>query len=191
MRLIGKLQGSCIPTSQLNFIFQSRTAWRDMSTWIRAYLASKHGGLGDTETIRNKLKELTHKYVGTFSMIFGEHVAEQYILMLTEYMDLFDKLIDAQIQEDQAAIEEYTRLLYANTDQRAAMFASLNPYWSESEWKNLLYQFNQKTIDQSTTFHNKEFRQNVEIFDSILNLTSLIGDYFSSGMLSYLTYSGR
>jgi len=57
MKRIKVLQDSCIPPSQLSLIFQTRTVWRDLATWIRAYLASKHGGLGDKEAIREKLDE--------------------------------------------------------------------------------------------------------------------------------------
>ncbi|QHI72522.1 hypothetical protein [Aminipila terrae] len=67
--------------------------------------------------------------------------------------------------------------------------SKINPYWVESEWKSLLYQFSEKTIDESTTFQNKEFKENVDVFDRILNLTSLIGDYYSQGLLNYLNFS--
>ncbi|QAT41976.1 hypothetical protein [Aminipila luticellarii] len=189
MTLIRMMQTSCIPESQLNLIFQSRTAWRDLATWMRAYLASKHGGLGDIDAIRGKLNDLLIRFTSTFSLIFGEYLADQYVILLSNALNIFDALVDAQIRGDEDAVAEYTRQLYENTDRRAAFLAEINPYWVESEWKNLLYQFDQKTISQSTTFQNGQFRQNVEVFDSILNLTSLIGDYYSTGLLQYLTFS--
>ncbi|WP_312648815.1 hypothetical protein [Aminipila sp.] len=191
MRLVNVLQTACIPPSQLNLIFQSRTIWRDLATWLRAYLASKHGGLGDIEAIWEKLDELLIKSTNIFSLVFGEQFADQYVTLLSNFNNILDALINAQINGDTNAINEYTKQLYENADQIAAFLSKVNPFWVESEWKNLLYQFNQMTIDQSNTFLNKDFRKNIDIFDRILNLTSTIGDYYSQGILDYLNFSSK
>lgn len=191
MRLVNVLQTSCIPPSQLNLIFQSRTIWRDLATWLRAYLASKHGGLGDIEAIWEKLDELLIKSTNIFSLVFGEQFADQYVTLLSNFNNILDALINAQINGDTNAINEYTKQLYENADQIAAFLSKVNPFWVESEWKNLLYQFNQMTIEQSNTFLNKDFRKNIDIFDRILNLTSTIGDYYSQGILDYLNFSSK
>nr|WP_315021690.1 hypothetical protein [uncultured Aminipila sp.] len=191
MRLVNVLQTSCIPPSQLNLVFQSRTIWRDLATWLRAYLASKHGGLGDIEAIWEKLNELLIKSTNIFSLVFGEQFADQYVNLLSNFNNILDALVDAQIKGDTDAVNEYTKQLYENADQIAAFLSKVNPFWVESEWKNLLYQFNQMTIDQSTTFLNKEYRKNIDIFDRTLNLTSTIGDYYSQGILDYLSFSSK
>lgn len=190
MRKVKGLQNACIPPNQLNLIFQSRIIWRDLATWLRAYIASKDGGLGDVEAIWEKINELLLKSSSIFSLAFGEQVAEQYLSLLINYINTLDSLIDAQVNEDTNAESEYTKQLYKNSDEMAAFLADLNPFWIEDKWKNLFYQFNQRTIEQSATFLNKDFKRNVDIFDSILNLTSVIGDYFSRGILDYLTFSG-
>lgn len=190
MRRVKVLQNSCIPPSQLNLIFQSRIIWRDLSTWLRAYIASKHGGLGDIEAIWEKINELILKAANIFSLVFGDQVANQYLSLLTNYFNVLSSLIDTQVSGDTNAESEYTKQLYEISDQIAAFLSETNPYWVEDQWKKLIYQFNQRTIEESRTFKSKEFRRNVNIFDSILNLTSEIGDYFSQGILNYLTFSG-
>lgn len=191
MKSVKAFQNSCIPPSQLNLIFQSRTVWRDLSTWLRAYLASKHGGLGDKEAIREKISEVLLKFSNILSLIFGESYADEYIALLNNYINTLDLLIDAQIQGDADAVNKHTKELYESADQIASFLSKINPYWVESEWKSLLYQFSEKTIDESTTFQNKEFKENVDVFDRILNLTSLIGDYYSQGLLNYLNFSSK
>lgn len=191
MRSVKVFQNECIPSSQMNLIFQSRTIWRDLATWIRAYLAIKHGGLGDVEAIREKLDELRIKSVNIFSIVFGEQLADQYVRLSSDFNRILDSLIDAQISGDTEMINEYTKQLYENADQIAAFLSQINPYWVESKWKDLLYQLNQKTIEESATFQNGQFRENIDIFDSILKLTSIIGDYYSQGLVNYLNFSSR
>nr|WP_315025210.1 hypothetical protein [uncultured Aminipila sp.] len=191
MRSVNVLQEPCIPQNQLQLMFQSKIIWRDLSTWIRAYLASKHGGLGDKEAVRYKLDELLIQSVNIFSLIFGEQSADQYVSYSSNFINNLDFLVDAQIDGDTDAVNEYTKLLNENSEQTAAFLAEINPYWSESKWKDLLYQFNHKTIDQSTTFFNKEFKENIDIFNRILILTSTIGDHYSQGIVDYLAFSNR
>jgi hypothetical protein len=40
-------------------------------------------------------------------------------------------------------------------------------------------------IDEATTFLMKDYTRNIDIFDSILSLTNIIGDYFSEGLTNY------
>ena len=37
----------------------------------------------------------------------------------------------------------------------------------------------------------EEYQKNIEIFDSILNDTTIMGDYFSEGLLNYLNSTQR
>lgn len=191
MRSVRVFQNECIPSSQMNLIFQSRTIWRDLATWIRAYLASKHGGLGDVEAIREKLDSLKIKAVNIFSIVFGEQLADEYVTYLSNFDKILDLFVDAQISGDINLINEYTKQLYESADEIAAFLSQINPYWVESKWKDLLYQFTEKTMEESTTLFNKQYKENVEIFDRILALTSIIGDYYSQGLLNYMSFSSR
>ncbi|MHC1723183.1 MAG: hypothetical protein AB9836_08275 [Aminipila sp.] len=88
------------------------------------------------------------------------------------------------------AANEYTKQLYENAEERAIFLSEINPFWSKEEWINLFYPFIQMTIEESTTLLNKEYDKNVEVYDRILNHTSKMGDYFSRGIIDYLTYKG-
>ncbi|QHI73603.1 hypothetical protein [Aminipila terrae] len=189
MRSVKIFQDSCIPSSQMNLIFESRIIWRDLANWIRAYLVSVYAGFGNKTAVEEKIKSILLKNTNIISLIFGEQSAEQYIGLITEFISTLKSLIDAQINGDADAVNEYTNKLYENADKRAAFASSINPFWVESEWKNFLYQFVQLTIDQSATFLNKEYTKNIEIYDRILNLTNKMGDYYSQGLINYLTYS--
>jgi hypothetical protein len=186
-----EFQGSCIPSGQLNLIYKSRTIWRDLATWMRAYLVSIYAGFGNQEAVKEKLNNIPIEFKNIFSTIFGDQIADTYSTLLSSYITSFESLVTAQINGDANAVNEYTRQLYENADQRAAFLSKINPFWVETEWKNFLYQFNKMSIDESTTFLNKEYTRNIDVFDRILNFSSAMGDYYSQGLINYLTYSGR
>ena len=51
-------------------------------------------------------------------------------------------------RKNRPTVDEATVRLYQNADQLAAYLAQINPYWSEEEWKRLLYEYYENIILQ-------------------------------------------
>lgn len=175
-------------TPQTNLIFKARLLWRDLATWFREYLITLFLGAGNLELESNRLYRIPLEYGNLLRVFYGDQIAEQYITLLSNYIITFESLFTALQGNDVNVINEATMRLYQNANERAAFLARINPFWTESEWQSLMYSFTQMTIDQATTFLTGDYTRNIEIYDRILSLTSLIGDYFSEGLINYLNY---
>lgn len=191
MRRARRCQNICIPINQVNLIFDSRTIWRDLTIWLRSYINTIHGGLGDIDAIKEKLNEVLVKSTNIFSLIFGEQSADEYVNFFNNFINYYNNLIEAQISGDMETVNKYKEKLQENSIQTAWFLAQINPYWTESEWIELLSLYNQMSIDQSTALLNKDDRKDIYGFDKLLTLSSRIGDYYSQGILDYLIYTSR
>lgn len=189
MKSVKRLQGTTIPSNQAELVFQSRIVWRNLANWIREYLVSAYANYGIQVEVEKKIKSILLENSHIMSIIFGEQIVEQYNKLIFDFVSIFKSLVAAQISGDINAVNEYTKQLYDNADQRAAFAAQVNPFWSESEWKSLLYQFIQMTIEESTALLKKQYTKSIAIYDNILNLTSKMGDYYSKGVMDYLNYN--
>lgn len=189
MESIKKLQGTCIPESQMNLVFESRLIWRDFATWIEVYLISVFAGFGNQDSVEEKLRTVIIKFSNILSTVFGGEVADQYVSLISNYISTFKSLVASQVSGDTEALKEYTGQLYTNTNEIASFLAGINPFWTERDWNALFDKFNQMIIDESLAFLDNEYTKNIESFDKILNLTSIMGNYYSKGLLNYLTYS--
>lgn len=187
---IKQLEGSCIPSSQVSLIFESRMIWRDFATWLYSYLVSIFAGFGNQDSIEVKLKEVVIEFGSILSTVFGGQIGEQYIELISNWISTFELLVAAQINGDVKAVNEYTKQLYEDSNRIAEFLSEINPFWLESEWKTLLYRFNEIVIEQLYAYFNEEYTRTIVLFDRLLNLTSIIGNYYSKGLLNYLTYSG-
>jgi hypothetical protein len=172
-------------TAQMNLIFRARMLWRDLATWLRAYMVSLYGGVGNTEDISKRLFRIPVEHGNIFKVFFGDQATAQYINLLTEYIAILESLFNAQINNDVNTINDLTRQLYQNVINTAALLASVNPFWQQSEWVTLLNAFTSMQLEEATTFLTKEYSKNIDIFDSNLSLTNIIGDYFSEGLTNY------
>ncbi|MEL7658651.1 MAG: hypothetical protein AAGU75_22390, partial [Bacillota bacterium] len=66
-----KYNDNGISPGQMNLTFKSRLVWRDLVTWIRAYLVSTYMELGDQEAVRQRLYKLPSEFGNIFRIIFG------------------------------------------------------------------------------------------------------------------------
>lgn len=188
---IKQLDFSSIPSSQMDLVFESRIIWRDLATWIQSYLVSVFAGFGNQDSIEIKIKDLTLEFGNILSTVFGGEIGEQYVNLITNWLSTFKSLVYSQINGDINAVNGYTIQLYGDIDQIASFLSGINPFWTQSEWKALLYRFNDMIIEELSAYLNKEYTKTIESFDRLLNLTSIIGNYYSKGLLNYLTYSTK
>ncbi len=175
-------------TGQMNFIFRARLLWRDLASWLRSYRVSLHGGVENTDELSQRLFRLPEEYGSIFRVFFGDQPTEQYMFLLTQYIAILQSLFIAQINNDVTAIENLTRQAYQNVNRTAALLASINPYWTQGDWLTLLNSFTRFQIWEATTFLAKDYTGNIDIFDSMLSKTNIIGDYFSEGITNYFIF---
>ena len=176
-----------------NIVFRGRIIWRDIATWIRAYLVYVYLE-SDPELqqlVVDKLMSVPDEFSDMLRLFFGDKAAEDYNTMLTNYIALLINLINAQKNGDAAAVDEYIKQLYQNVDERAELLSKINPFWEKTKLQNLIYTFTQMTIEEINTFLTKDFKRNLQIFDRILNHTSVMGDYIAEGIENYLQYGIR
>jgi hypothetical protein len=172
-------------TGQMNFIFRARMIWRDLATWLRSYKVSLYGGVGNADQLSQRLFQIPMEYGNILRVFFGDQATEQFINLLTQYIAILQSLFIAQINNDVNEVNRLTQQAYQNVNSTAALLASINPYWTQSEWVTLLTLFTGLQIQEATTFLTKDYISNNNIFDRILSLTNIIGDYFSEGLTNY------
>ena len=128
---------------------------------------------------------MSAEYGNIFRVFFGNQATEQYINLLNQYIALFQFLLDAISKNDTNLINSYTQQLYQNIANNAAFFASLNPYWTQAQWQTLLELYTNLQIQEAQTFLTKDYTTNINLYDQVLALTMIIGDYFSEGLTNY------
>jgi hypothetical protein len=176
----------CITYDQMNAIYGIRMFWFELATWVRNYMLSRYMGLGNTEEVYERLLQVPVEYVNVLRQIFGGSVAGEYVNLFYVYIDLIDAFITAQLEGNIEEIDRITQQLYQNADERAAFISSINPYWSEEEWKNRLYTNLRSTIDESTSFLLGDYGKNIDIFSRLLDQAESTSTYFAQGLFDYI-----
>lgn len=178
-------------SADMNLIFRARMLWMTLSMWLRAFLVSTYTGLPYQESVMKKLYSMPVDVGNTLRIFFGDKITDDYVNLLSQYILLYQYIFVSQKNGDIAAVEQYTKQLYENIRVRSEYFARINPFWKANDWEMLMRNFADLTLEESTTFLTGEYDRNIQIFDRILTQSTLMGDYFSEGLIDYLNYSNR
>lgn len=153
----------------------------------RTYIATVAGGFGSPEAIYRRLYNLPIKLKDKLQLVFGQPASERQQQLLQMQIVYLMMLTDALKNDDVDAMNESTGNLYRNADEMAAAYAEMNPFWSEAEWKRLLYAYTSMNIEQAVALMGGNFEKDLDIFDRLLLHALTMGDYLADGIIGYLT----
>lgn len=184
-----KKNQACLNLAQMQIIINSRVYWREKTVWLRLLMSSNYSGLGISEPIFSHLLDISNKLTNIMSPIFGREIAEQYNELLTQNNIWVRELIEAQLRNDTVEINQIVNSLYENNERRAAFLSSINPFWYEVQWRNLMDTYLNFTIEEANALASGDFNRSVFLFDRLMAQSDLMGDYFAYGLYSYIILS--
>jgi len=177
----------CITYSQMNLIFNARIFWRRLTIWTRIYIVSRYLGIGTAEVSFDRLYLENLDFGDMLRILFSRSISDEYSQLLNQFSIGLRELITAQLEGDLDAVRQNIDRLLQNADQRAAFLASINPYFNEEEWRNLLITYLQDTIEEASLFASGDYRMDIEYFDRLIALTNTMGDTFAQALYDYIT----
>lgn len=123
--------------------------------------------------------------------IFSNYYSEEdaagiYRLMMQDAIimrNLADSVKDRDNEKANALLQQW----HDNIDKLSDLYAGLNPYWSRTQWHELLYRQMQLTYQEMIASITDECPRAIEIFDRLRTLGITIGDYQARGIMHGLT----
>lgn len=181
----------CITRSQMNMIFNMRIFWRRLTTWTRIYIISRYLGIGTAEEAFERLYIENTNFGDTLRIPFNRSSADRYSLLMNQFSIGLRELISHRIEGNTDALRQDIENLQQNADQRASFLESINPYFNEADWKNMLETYLQDTMEEANLFATKDFRMDIEYFDRLMALSNTMGDAFAQALYDFITSGGQ
>ena len=182
-----KFNEQCITLSQMNLISNMRMFWRRLTIWTRIYIISRYLGIGTAESAFERLYIENMDFGNMIRIHFNHDISNRYSQLLNQFSIGLRQLVTARLEGDIATVRRNLDQLLQNADERAAFLASINPYLDEEEWKDLLITYLQYTLEEANLFASKDYRQNIEYFDRLMDLSNTMGDVMAEALYDYIT----
>ena len=170
---------------QMNIIINSQRLWLELAFTIRSLMMAVIRDPERTQSAAERLYNIVEiNFYNYLRLFYGPDVAQQIINYLSNFITNMWRLFEAISTNNTEEMNASTVKLYENADQAASYLASINIYWNEQQWKNFFYQAIRITIDEATTLAAKDFEKEYQIFNRLVDLATLTGDYMARGIIS-------
>lgn len=157
-----------------------RDLWIDFLFWIRYYIRNLIFSPRGPRYLVPRLLRNAGEFADAFRPFYGAESARRFEELLTQHVLLLSEFAaTVRAGED---IEAQRAAWYANADNIAGFFVSVNPYWDERVWKELLYQ--RFSLEESLLLRLQEgdFTGAIEQFDVAQLNAEQIANYMVDGI---------
>lgn len=142
-----------------------RKLWIDHVSWTRSYIISAIAALEDQNDVLERLLRNQDEIGNSIKPFYGEEAGNKLAALLREHIELAGKVLAAAKTNNKSELDKYNKLWYENADKIAAFLSKANPYYSEKELKNMLYQHLKYVTDQVVARLNKNWKADIEAYD--------------------------
>ncbi len=103
--------------------------------------------------------------------------------LLTEHLVIAAQLVDAALHHNSEEVAILEKKWYANADEIAEYLNSINPYWSEEEFREMLHVHLMLTECEAIARIDREFAKDIALYDRIELQALEMSDAMTSGIV--------
>lgn len=171
------------PVSQINLINNMRTVWSQHVYWTRMLIISIAERLQDENDVTARILQNPNDIANIFANYYPLKVAGKISKLLTEHLQIGAQLVTALRDKKTAEANILNHQWYANADEMADAFSTINPYYDREELRNMLYIHLDLTKQEAAMRLAKNYPADIAYFNKIEQEAMLMADYFTSGFI--------
>jgi len=167
---------------QVELYGEMRRVWAKHVWWTREVAINILNGLPSTTVTVNKLLQNPVEMGDVFGGYYSDRSVRKIEELFTAHLKQGGDIMTAAKAGDMQKVEDLTRAWYANADDIAKFFASINSHYSESEVKRMMYEHLRLTLLEVSQMIQQKFEQAITTFDQIQKEAEMMADYFTRGI---------
>ncbi|MBM7569510.1 acetylglutamate kinase [Paenibacillus sacheonensis] len=140
-------------------------------------------GLPDEEATTKRLLRNGPDMAATLTPLYGTEKANKFDELIVEHLVLAVQLVKAAKAGNSAKAAEIEKKWYKNADDIAVLVASINPYWSEDEWKKMLHEHLRLVKAQAVLRLEKDYAADVALYDEYEEQALVMADMMMRGVV--------
>ena len=168
-----------------------RTVWSRHVWWTREVIIAIANGLHSTDSSKAKLLKNPAEMGDVFAPYYPDRTIRKMEELFTTHLSMGGDIVSAAKAGDMVRVRDLTTAWYANADDIARFFASINPHYNESEVRKMMYEHLRLTILEATNYLQGRFDASIQTFDQIQAEAQTMADYFAQGIASQFPQAFR
>lgn len=173
-----------ISIAEANLNNHLRMLWEQHVFWTRLTILSLVFDLPDVDLVTNRLLQNPKDFEALLKPLYGNTVASEFSNLFTNHLVIAAELVKAAKAGDNTAAADAEKRWYANADEIAAFLASINPYWSQDDWKSMLYEHLALTKTEAVDMLSRNYSDGISTFDEIERQALEMADVMTNGIVN-------
>lgn len=175
----------CITQTELDYRNDMRSLWEEHVAWTRMAIISLVFDLPDIDEVLSRLLKNADDMGNMIRILYGDDVATNYSQLIREHLLIAADLVEAAIAEDTQLAQEAEERWYENADEIALFLSSINPFLTESAVREMFYRHLALTKQEAIYMINKQFEEDIAIYDEIEMQAREMADAISDAMVQH------
>lgn len=160
-----------------------RLLWEQHVVWTRLTILSTVFNLPDVDFVIKRLLQNPKDFELALKPLYGDRIASKFAELLTNHLVIANQLVKAAKAGDTVAASDAEKRWYANADEIAAFLASINPYWSQGNWRAMLHEHLSMTKTEAVNMLTKNYSDGISIFDKVEKQALEMADVMTYGII--------
>ena len=162
---------------------QLRKLWEQHVYWTRFFIISTAADLADLEPVTKRLLRNPGDFAAVLTQFYGVRLSNRFKDLFTQHLLIAADLVNAAKKQEAAKAEEARQKWYANAGDIAKFLADINPCWSETRWKAMLYDHLAMTEREAVLRLGGKYAEDIQIFDRIEEEALKMADDMANGII--------
>jgi len=168
---------------QVDLMNEIRMLWEQHGFWTRSAITSIALDLPDVDFVVKRLLQNPKDFEQALSPFYGDEIASKFSDLLTSHLVIASELVKAAKAGDNKAASDAEKQWYANADEIAAFLGSINPYWSQEDWKMMMYAHLALVKAEVVNMLTKDFESGIQVYDEIERQALEMADVMAEGII--------
>ena len=160
-----------------------RRVWMEHVWWTRNVIIGIISNLPGNAEYTARLLQNPADMANVFAPNFGVFPRQQFIDLFSTHLKQGAAIVEAAKAGNMDLVETLQVQWHQNSDQIAAMFATLSPCYRFEEVRCMMYTHLRLTTDEAVQNLSGQYAEEVKTFDKIQAEALMMADYFTSGIV--------
>lgn len=172
-----------ITKSELALMNKFRMLWEQHVLWTRIVITGIVFDLPGTDSATRRLLQNPLDFEAVLKKFYGDEIASKFSNLFTDHLLIAANLVNAAKAGNSSAAADAEKEWYANADEIAAFLGSINPYWSEDQWKDMLHRHLELTKSEAVDLLTKNYEASITTYDEIERQALEMADMMAKGII--------
>ncbi len=160
-----------------------RMLWEQHIAWTRMAIISIITSSPDVDIVTERLLRNPIDFERALKSFYGNRIASKFSHLFKSHLVIAAQLVKAAKAGDKEASANAEKRWYANANEIAAFLASINPYWSQEDWKTMLHEHLALTKSEAINILISNYAEGITVYDKIEEQALKMADVMAKGIV--------